>query len=55
MDKEISELIVGLTKATAQYEIACHENAYHLNHDCTPIKECKLMEEAERRLMDHSS
>lgn len=48
-------LIIDFIKAAIEYEIASHENTYHLDNDCTPVKERELMEEAKCRLMNCSS
>ncbi len=50
MNKTNTELIIDFIKKTITYEIAEHENTYHLDSDCTPVEERKAMEEAETKL-----
>ena len=49
---ENTDLLIDLIRKTALYEIAEHENTYHLDNDCTPVYERKVMEEAERKLRE---
>ena len=46
----LTVLMIDFIKKAIIYEIAEHENTYHLDSDCTPVEERKAMEEAERKL-----
>jgi len=53
--KGIASLLIDFIKKAIEHEVACHENMYHLDNDCTPVRERGLMEDAEHRLVSHLS